>query len=110
MGHKSISVDTVESGTVLAKDVVGQKGNLIVGKGVELTDRMIAHLKRLGVKKVFIETEEEAVQVDPERARVLIGELEGVLDSRFRKVKHITVMKELRDILFDHMRAKILHG
>ncbi|MFH1672050.1 MAG: hypothetical protein ABIF87_01280 [Pseudomonadota bacterium] len=110
MRHKSISVDTLEPGMVLAKEIVGNKGNLIVGKGVELSDRMIAHLKRLGVKKVFIETEEEAVQMDPERAQVLIDEMEGTLNSRFRRVRDIPVMNELKNILFDHMRAKILHG
>jgi hypothetical protein len=110
MRHKSISVDILEPGMVLAKDVVGQKGNLIVGKGVEITDRMIGHLKRLGVKKVFIETEEETVQMDPERAQVLIDELAVEFDSRFRRVRDIPVMNELKNILFDHMREKILHG
>ncbi len=110
MGHKVVSVDKLKPGMVLAREIVGPTKHLMAGKGVELTDRMIAHLKRFSIKRAFVEWEEQTKFVDPALAQKQLHELEGTIDSRFRKVAHIPIMKELKGILFDHMKEKVLHG
>lgn len=110
MGHKVVSVDKLKPGMVLAREIVGSTKHLMAGKGVELTDRMIAHLKRFGIKRAFVEWEKQKEIVDPELAQRQIHEFEAALDSRFQKVAHIPIMKELKAILLNHMKEKILHG
>ncbi len=110
MGHKVVPVDKLKPGMVLAREIVGPTKHLMAGKGVELTDRMIDSLKRFGIKRAFVEWERQTEIVDPELAQKQLQELEEGLDFRFRKVAHIPIMKELKDILLNHMKEKVLHG
>ncbi|GAB7387932.1 HD-GYP domain-containing protein [Bacillaceae bacterium] len=49
-----ISIDFCQPGMRLARPVFNRYGHVLAGKDVELSQRMIEHLKRLGVDKVYV--------------------------------------------------------
>ena len=59
---KKVSVNEVENGMVLDRDVRGASGNILLNKGTTLSAAMGRRLKNWGISAVFIQGEEEAVE------------------------------------------------
>lgn len=60
------NVEELEEGMVLAEDIKGSQGNLLLTAGVSLTDKHIRVMKTWGISMVEIEGEEE-VAYTPEQ-------------------------------------------
>lgn len=69
-------------GMRLAEPVIDQNGNVLMQGGVELTESMLASLRRRDVLQIAIEREVEESSAERE-ARLV--ELRQKLDRRFRK-------------------------
>jgi hypothetical protein len=49
-----VSVDSVESGAVLAKPIVSESGSTLIAAGVEVTEPLREKLLSMGITEVFI--------------------------------------------------------
>jgi hypothetical protein len=91
---KKVTVENVADHMVLAKDVTGTSGSVLLAKGTVLTTAMGRRLKNWGVLFVSIEGEEtaaeaaSAVKVSPEEVRAL-------LEKKFEKVMASEIMKKI---------------
>ena len=78
---KTISMDAVQPGMVLASDVKSSDGRLLLPGGVELKDTHVALLRRLAVPEIQVE---EACGVD----EALLAEAEAHVKNFFLYVDH----------------------
>jgi hypothetical protein len=91
---KKVTVENVTDHMVLAKDVTGTSGSVLLAKSTVLTTAMGRRLKNWGVLFVSIEGEEtaaeaaSAVKVSPEEVRAL-------LEKKFEKVMASEIMKKI---------------
>lgn len=73
--QKQLALDKVEAGMILSDDLLDKQGQVLLPKGVELTEQTIASLQRHGVESLRIVTgelteEEEAARYNHYRARI----------------------------------------
>jgi HD-GYP domain-containing protein (c-di-GMP phosphodiesterase class II) len=54
--NQHYNLEQVEPGMKLAEDIINQRGNVLIAEGTILDKSLLAHLLRLGVKDVQIET------------------------------------------------------
>lgn len=101
---RRIPIDQVKPGTVLAKAVTSAAGLPVLAAGMELTERMIVHLERMGVAAVYVEGPPGE---DREPVKTL-AELDRELDQRFRKVAADPVQVLIRETVRRHVHAR--HG
>src|SRR5690606_6716239 len=52
---KRMHIDLVSSGDIIAKTIFQENGNVLLGSGMELTERYIRRLRSMGIDYVFIE-------------------------------------------------------
>jgi len=52
---RRVHIDNVRSGDIIAKTLFQENGNVLLGAGVELTDRYISRLQNIGIDYIFIE-------------------------------------------------------
>lgn len=95
---KSVALNEVPEGAVLAEDVRDAKGQCLVAAGTSLTRSMAQLLQRRGIcvveiKQVQVLTEEQLV--------VRKVALETELNQLFRRHDKDSTMHEFRQILFD---------
>ena len=57
---KKIAVAEVESGMVLAKEVVSSQGMILLDKGVCLSDSQIATLRKWGIVHLYVQASAKA--------------------------------------------------
>ncbi len=106
--EKTIPVEKLTPNMTLARDITKPNGDLIFGQSGELTESIIEGLKRFGVRKVSVLVKEEDEYRDPEYIKKKIKEIEEGLDYRFRKVNNIPLMIELKGLLAEHLKGKII--
>ena len=91
---KKVIVESVTDKMVLAKDVCGTSGSVLLGKGTVLSAAMGRRLKNWGVQFVHIEGEDDssnpgnAVAISPEEVR-------EHLEKKFSKVMSSEIMKKI---------------
>ena len=106
--EKTIPIEKLTPNMTLAKDITKPNGDLIFGQSGELTESIIERLKRFGVRKVSVLVKEEDEYRNPEYIKKKIKEIEEGLDYRFRKVNNIPLMIELKGLLAEYLKGKII--
>jgi hypothetical protein len=102
---KRMPVDKIENDMVLAKEVCGKSGNVLLSKGAVLNVFMARRLKNWDIHFVYVEGEEEspeeenAVQVSPE-------EIRQRLEKKFAAVMHNVIMKQIFAAVLQHKLQK----
>ncbi len=105
---KIIPIERLTADRVLAEDITRPNGDLIFRRGGKLSEYIIDRLKRFGIKNVAIFDEGENGNThDPEYIKKKLKEIEQGLDHRFRKVNHVPLMRNVKDIISEHMKAKL---
>jgi hypothetical protein len=91
---KKVLVENISDQMVLAKDVTGTSGSVLLAKGILLTSAMGRRLKNWGVLFVSIEGEDDSSEkgtvptVSPEQVR-------EQLEKQFEKVMSSEIMKKI---------------
>ncbi len=91
---KKVIVESVTDNMVLAKDVCGTSGSVLLAKGTVLTSAMGRRLKNWGVQFVHVEGEDDSsspgdtVSVSPQEVR-------EHLEKKFSQVMSSEVMKKI---------------
>lgn len=106
--EKTIPIEKLTPNMTLARDITKPNGDLIFGQSGELTESIIERLKRFGVRKVSVLVKEEDEYRNPEYIKKKIKEIEEGLDYRFRKVNNIPLMIELKGLLAEYLKGKII--
>lgn len=91
---KKILVEDIDNGMVLAKDVNGASGNVLLGKGTTLSSTMGRRLKNWGIPFVHIEGEEDNKE-ESEESSVSPEEIRAELEERFQGVLNIPRMTDI---------------
>jgi hypothetical protein len=91
---KRISVDNIENGMILGRDVCGASGNILVGKGTAISPAMGRRLKNWSIMHVYIEGEEENQQAD-EGTSVSPSEVRTVLEAKFSRCMSNPIMQKI---------------
>lgn len=108
---KSIRIENIKPGMITGKDVLNDKGQLILRKGMELTESLINQLKRLGIAGVPIELEEEVVDLGPEAAEEEMRRVEALLERKFRLASSDNrVMMGFKEVLKEYWRERSSRG
>jgi hypothetical protein len=103
---KKISVDAIESEMVLAREVCGSSGNILLAKGTPLNPSIGRRLKNWGIPFVLIEGDEVAEEtqsvpgVSPE-------ELKSQLTAKFSNVINNPIMKQIFAAVFQFRIQKL---
>ncbi len=103
---KRILVENITDKMVLAKEVCGTSGSVLLGKGTVLTASMGHRLKNWGVLSVHVEGEDESPQqngitgITPEEVRT-------ALEAKFSRVMGSEIMKKIFAAVY---KFKIQHN
>ena len=101
---KKISVDNIEDGMVLAKEVTGSTGNTLLGKGSTLSAAMGRRLKNWGIALVHIEGVDE-VGGASENSTNSSKNVEKKLTQRFKDVKSLPHMSDIFDATLNFLNS-----
>jgi hypothetical protein len=99
---QKIPMALVLPGMILAQDIKNEDnpdGPPLCGKGVHLTDSLIARLHRMDIQSITVEGHPARVEGEQSLEEEL-----AVLDKRFKKVIDDPLMKKLKDMY----RAQII--
>ena len=91
---KKIPVENVENNMILAGDVCGPSGNVLLGKGTKLTPTIGRRLKNWGISFVEIEGQEEEKKEEPVNEESQ-EEFVNKLRVKFSDVMQNPIMKEI---------------
>ena len=91
---KKISSDQVEDGMVLAREVCGPSGNILVNKGTTLSSALGRRLSNWGIPSVYIEGEEDEAAAESEQD-LSPEELKSQLMEKFSYCSDNPIMKKL---------------
>jgi accessory colonization factor AcfC len=106
--QKTIPIEKLTPDMTLAADVTKANGDLIFGKSGKLTKAIIERMKRFGVERVTVVIGVEDEYQNPEYRKKKMKEIEEGLDYRFRKVSHIPLMMELKELISEHLKGKLI--
>lgn len=106
--QKTIPIEKLIPDMTLAMDIAKPNGDLIFGKSGKLTKPIIERLKNFGVRKVTVIVKVVDEYQDPEYIKKKIKEIEERLEYRFRRVNHIPLMIELKELIFEHLKGKLI--
>ena len=103
---KRVMIENISDKMVLAKEVCGTSGSILLAKGTVLTASMGHRLKNWGVQFVYVEGEEESPQ---EGSVVTISpeEIRAQLEDRFSRVMGSEIMKKIFAAVY---KFKIQHN
>jgi hypothetical protein len=91
---KKVMVENIVDSMVLAKDVCGPSGNILLGAGTTLTGSMGRRLKNWGIHFVHIESEDEPV-LQENTPRISQEEITLLLKNKFSNVMDSQLMKKI---------------
>ena len=106
--QKTIPIELLTPDMTLAMDITKPNGDLIFAQGGKLTESIIERLKKFGVEGVTILIDEPDEHHDPEDIKRKMKEIEEGLDYRFRKIEQIPLMVELKEIISEHLKGKLI--
>lgn len=80
------ATETLEAGTILAKAIYNDKGQILLNEGVELAERMIIRLRKMGITYIYIKDHRtEDIQyrdpLPPKLRKEAIRTIESVFDQ-----------------------------
>ncbi len=99
---RTIKVDKLQEGMILARDVVRQDGVVLISKGRQITPEVVSLLKRLQVDSVVVEGDEFASE---EERIAFMREQERALEERFSRVASDPILKAIRELLRRQLKS-----
>ena len=100
---QKIPLNLAKPGMRLAKAVLNEKGLVLCGEGVELSDALISRLSNLNINKITV----EGHPVDTGVEEKPLSEQLKDLEKRFEKVKSDPLMKMVKDMIERQIREKM---
>lgn len=91
---KKIMVENIIETMVLAKDVCGPSGNVLLSTGTKLTSSMGRRLKNWGIHFVHIESDDEPAPRE-NAPRISGEEITSTLKNKFSNVINNQLMKKI---------------
>jgi hypothetical protein len=91
---KRVSVDNIENGMILGRDVCGASGNILVGKGTAISPAMGRRLKNWSIASIYVEGEEENAQTG-QTAVASPAEIRARLEDKFAGCLNNTIMQKI---------------
>ncbi|RNB81592.1 HD-GYP domain-containing protein [Brevibacillus fluminis] len=85
---KKLNISAVKPGDIIARTIFTESGNVLLGHGMELSDRYIERLKRMGIDTVYVE-DKHTGDIIPEE----------VLRDETRKLAVETVYKTMTGLM-----------
>ena len=79
-----INLDKAELGMVVAEDVIGSQGRMLLGKGTVISDKHIRIMKTWGINALVIEGEEEfaeSIPLSPELLQQAENEIKPIFSK-----------------------------
>jgi len=102
---KKITVEHIQDKMILAKDICGPSGNILLGNGTQLSVSLGRRLKNWGIDFVFIDSEEESAA--PQNApRLSMEDAEKNLEEKFSDVIENPLMKKIFSAVQRHFISK----
>lgn len=96
---KRVLVEEIEKDMILARDVCGTNGNILLGCGTHLSPAMGRRLKNWGIDFVHIEGEEEATS-EEDSASSSPDEIKAILDHKFSNVMNSPIMQRIHAAVY----------
>ena len=93
---QTISISLAAAGMVLAREIRSSdkpNARILCGKGVELTDPLIARLRQMGIESVSVEG--HPIKIEGEQT---VDDMLSALDQRFSRVAHDPLMLRIKEI------------
>jgi hypothetical protein len=103
---KKIPVDIIENGMVLAKDVCGPSGNVLLTAGTKLTPSLGRRLKNWGNNFVTIQSDEAPSTAENAPNLSNDEEIRRKLTARFSNVMDNAAMKKIFDAVLSYKIQK----
>jgi hypothetical protein len=102
---KKIQVEMIVDAMVLAKDVCGPSGNVLLAAGTKLTPSLGRRLKNWGIYFVTIQSDDNPAS-DENAPRISDEELQRKLAAKFSDVMNNALMKKIFDAVLAHKIQK----
>jgi hypothetical protein len=102
---KRISVEHIEDGMILSKDVCGPSGNILLSAGTQISAAIGRRLKNWGILLVSVEGEEPDQQSD-ETERISPEDLKKHLEYKFEGRLNNPVMEKIFNAVYDFRLQK----
>jgi hypothetical protein len=102
---KKITSDQVEDGMVLAREVCGSSGNILLNKGTVLSSAMGRRLTNWGISQVYVEGEEVAI-AEEAAPNLTPQELKSNLMKKFSNCIEHPLMKQLFVAVYQYSLQK----
>ena len=102
---KKLSVENVLEGMILAREVCGTSGNILLIKGTQLNPALGRRLKNWGIPFVYIEGEEESMTQESAPS-ISPEDLKKHLMAKFSDVINNPLMKQIFAAVFQFRLQK----
>ncbi len=102
---KKIPVDHITDGMVLAKEVHGKSGNVLLSKGLALNSFLGRRLKNWEIACVFIEGEDDSPEQKNE-TKVSPQEVREHLEQKFGTRLQSSIMKQIFTAVYQHKTSE----
>jgi hypothetical protein len=102
---KKIQVETIVDEMVLAKDVCGPSGNVLLAAGTKLTPSLGRRLKNWGVYFVTIQSDDNPASAE-NAPRISSEEIRKKLADKFSDALNDTLMKKIFDAVLSYKIQK----
>ena len=102
---KRVLVENIEDGMLLAKEVYGPSGNVLLNKGTSINAAMGRRLKNWGILFVYAEGEEEA-QAAAAAAQLSPDQILAMLEKKFSNVINNPIMKRIFAAVYNYKLTK----
>ena len=100
---KKLRTDQLQSGMVVAKDIMDITGKLLVAKGVTLNEPLISRLAQREIDIVWVKSDDQEVSLSPKEIAGIKEEIKEDLDKRFSLVAQDPIMRGLKERMFDYL-------
>ena len=98
---KKINVDEIAEGMILAKEVHGRGGNVLLSKGLVLNGFLGRRLKNWDIAFVYIEGEDEG-SLQEDKITVPPEEIRKILEEKFGSRINNSIMKQIFAAVYQH--------
>ncbi len=102
---KKIQVENIADAMILAKDVCGPSGNVLLGAGTKLTPSLGRRLKNWGIFFVNVQSDDAPARAD-DVPHVSKEEIQNNLSRRFSTVMDNKLMKKIFDAVLSYKIQK----
>ena len=99
MNNISKSLHDCQIGSILAEDLVNDKGFIILKKNTILTEKTLESLSKLGINNLVIQS---ITKITPAELQEKMEKIEKRINKRMRRCEMTNEMKILKDILVEY--------